>query len=62
MREVRTIRRKGLRRGSVVRILRDCTPDSEATRKKIQSDLHGDMQRMAEMTIPVHSREFSSER
>jgi hypothetical protein len=32
------------------RILRDCTPDRAAMARKIQSELHGDMQSQAEMT------------
>lgn len=38
-------------------ILRDCTPDSDASRMKRQSGLHGDMQRAAEMTAPLHSED-----
>ena len=34
-------------------ILRDCMPDSnESLLEKIQSELHGDMQRVAEMSTP----------
>ena len=37
-------------------ILRDCTPDSERNfRMKIQSGLHGDMQRVAETSTPLRS-------
>ena len=33
-------------------ILRDCMPDSNSKLEKIQSELHGDMQRVAEMSTP----------
>ena len=33
-------------------ILRDCTPDSNSELEMIQSGLHSDMQRVAEMSIP----------
>ena len=48
---VQVISRKGLvppGRG----ILRDFTPDEPMSSSKIKSDLHGDMQRLAEMTSP----------
>ena len=37
-------------------ILRDCTPDSRAIWMKIQSGLHGDMQRVAETATPLHQQ------
>lgn len=36
-----------------VRSLRDCTSDASVKGVKIQSALHGDMQRSAEMTDPL---------
>ena len=37
------------------RILRDDTPDSDDESEKIESDLHGDMQRVAEMSALLRS-------
>ncbi len=63
MRPVRTISRKGRESSkrtkvfleSFLGILRDHTPDvvTSPVTTKIWSDLHGDMQRAAEMTAPL---------
>ncbi len=42
-------------------ILRDCTPDSKEIWMKIQSGLHGDMQRVAETTISLRSERRTEE-
>ena len=42
-------------KSSLLRILRDYKPDSESKSEKIESDLHGDMQRVAEMPALLHS-------
>jgi hypothetical protein len=52
---VRPISREGQASESEPGTLRDCTPDlweSSKPQKKIQSVLHGDVQRPAEMTGP----------
>jgi hypothetical protein len=42
------------KQSSFLRILRDCTPAaSDLSEAKIQSVLHGDMERLAEMTSPL---------
>jgi hypothetical protein len=42
------------KKSSFLRILRDCTPAaSDPSEAKIQSVLHGDMERLAEMTSPL---------
>ena len=41
---------------SCLRILRDCTPNRARCARKIQSELHGDMQSQAEMTWPSSLR------
>ena len=42
------------KKSSFLRILRDCTPAaSEQSEAKIQSVLHGDMERLAEMSSPL---------
>ena len=47
------------RRGwkSRLRILRDCTLDSDESQTKIQSGLLGDMQRTTEMFVPLHAED-----
>ena len=48
------------KQSSFLRILRDCTPAaSENSEAKIQSVLHGDMERLAEMSSPL--RAFGSQ-
>ena len=42
-------------------ILRDYKPDSDESPKKIESDLHGDMQRVAEMSTLLRCK-FRTER
>jgi hypothetical protein len=42
------------KQSTFLRILRDCTPaTSDSSEAKIQSVLHGDMERLAEMTSPL---------
>ena len=44
------------KKSSFLRILRDCTPAaSDRSEAKIQSVLHGDMERLAEMTSPLRA-------
>jgi hypothetical protein len=59
MRRVRTISRKGAGKRLSWRILRDCTPTT-SQEVKIQSVLHGDMERPAEMTGPLAGSTASS--
>jgi hypothetical protein len=44
------------KQSSFLRILRDCTPAaSDSLEAKIQSVLHGDMERLAEMSSPLRA-------
>jgi hypothetical protein len=48
------------KKSSFLRILRDCTPAaSDPSEAKIQSVLHGDMERLAEMSSPLRSSDRS---